>query len=423
MPLDKTANFALLDMMAALGWVQDNIAAFGGDPDNVTIFGQSAGGFNVMALMASPVAEGLFHKAISQSGNIQTLPQAKAENFVDDQPEGLPYSNREFINNVLVADGKAENRQQAKQRQQEMTASELAGYLRSLPADRLFESVVKRGNNLGYSTPTNIRDGMVLPHKPVLELFSDPATYNDVPVMLGSNRDEYKFFLWKNDQLTETRWGLFTEARDLDEYNRFTRYFSDQWRVTGVNAPAAVLTDSQPGEVFAYRFDWAGQKESLWGNDMASLMGAAHGLENVFVFSPEAVMGLSQYAKAGNETSATTLADAMRGYWTTFARTGNPANGGDPDLPVWKPWRDRGVNKLILDSAEAGGIRMDSDHMTVADLKHRIKTDPAIDSNRDRCRLFAQVFYYALTMDFWSGEEYRAMGCGEYPVDEFEPII
>ena len=66
--LDKTSNFGTLDIIQSLKWVQNNIQQFGGDADNVTIFGESAGGHNVLALLASPLAEGLFHKAISQSG-------------------------------------------------------------------------------------------------------------------------------------------------------------------------------------------------------------------------------------------------------------------------------------------------------------------------------------------------------------------
>jgi para-nitrobenzyl esterase len=422
-PLDASGNFALLDMIAALQWVKDNIARFGGNPDNVTIFGQSAGGFDVLALMVAPPAKGLFHKAISQSGNIQTVPRSLAENYVDDTLPGLPYSNREFINTLLVADGRAADREEAKALQSSMSASELAGYLRGQPADKLFEVVDKRSDNLGYFTPTNIRDGLVLPDQPLLELFGDPTQYNSVPVILGSNRDEYKFFLWKNELLTKTRFYLNTEVRDLDQYNRVTRYFSDQWRVTGVNEPAYALSTSQPGEVYTYRFDWAGQKKSVWGNDMANLMGAGHGLENTFVFGPDAVSGLSKYAVAQNLQSREALGDAMRDYWATFARTGSPGNGGNPDLPVWQAWQDSGNNKLILDRQEAGGIHMASDHMRVNELKQRIKTDTAIKSIGERCELFAQVFYYALTQDFWDEDEYRAMGCGEYPLSAFEGII
>ena len=71
--LDKTSNFGTLDIIQALQWVQNNITAFGGDSENVTIFGESAGGHNVLSLLSSPISNGLFHKAISQSGYTTTF--------------------------------------------------------------------------------------------------------------------------------------------------------------------------------------------------------------------------------------------------------------------------------------------------------------------------------------------------------------
>ncbi|MDH4040697.1 MAG: carboxylesterase family protein [Gammaproteobacteria bacterium] len=420
-PMDATSNFALLDMVAALQWVRDNIAAFGGDPDNVTIFGQSAGAFDVYALLAAPPARGLFHRAISQSGNIQTLPRPLAENYLDDAEPGLRYSFREFINKLLVADGRAANRDEARSLQQSMADTELADYLRSKPVETLFEAVQRR-TGLGYFTPTNIRDGLVLPDKPLLQLFADRTQYNSVPVILGSNRDEYKFFLWGNPALTDKRFGVLPEIRDVDEYNRMTRYFSDQWQVIGVNEPAAVLSKSQPGEVYTYRFDWAGQKPLL-GIDMAELIGAGHGLEITFVFGPEAVDTLSLFAQAENTGSREALEAAMMSYWALFARTGEPGNGGNPALPVWEPWREAGAKKMILDRAEAGGVHMSSETLSAAQLKQRLLQDRAVGTTRDRCKLYAQLFYYAMTTDFWSDDEYAAMGCGQYPRAQFEGIL
>ena len=74
------ANFGTLDMVEALHWTQRNIAQFGGDPNNVTIFGESAGGRNVFSLLASPLTEGLFHRAIAQSGHVRSLTLAEAHN-------------------------------------------------------------------------------------------------------------------------------------------------------------------------------------------------------------------------------------------------------------------------------------------------------------------------------------------------------
>ena len=104
-PADASSNFGLLDLIAGLQWIHDNIAAFGGDPGNVTIFGESAGGHDVMALLASPPAKGLFQRAIAESGSVHATPRPEAENYIDDAQPGLPVSAREFVNQLLIADG------------------------------------------------------------------------------------------------------------------------------------------------------------------------------------------------------------------------------------------------------------------------------------------------------------------------------
>ncbi len=438
-PLDATSNFATLDMVAALQWVQTNIGAFGGNPDNVTLFGQSAGGFNVTSLLVAPQAKGLFHRAIVESGNIQTVPQAMAENYVDDAEPGLPYSSREYINKLLVSDGKAADRSAAKTVQDNLPATELMNYLRGKSLEELFAVVDKRGG-LGYSTYSNVRDGIVLPQEPVLELFADKQKYNNVPVMFGSNRDEYKFFLWGEDRFTTMRFGLLPELKNRDDYNHITGYFSDQWQTISVNEPAAILAQTQPGEVFAYRFDWAGQKPIL-GINMADLFGAAHGIEVTFLFGPDAVDTLSLFAIADDDVEREKLGDAMRGYWASFARTGIPGNGGDAALPVWQPWSDNGYKKLILDKPlppdsatqsalgrkrgrlEEGGIRMADESFTVAELKRRLRDDTSIVTPKVRCELYSQLFYYAFTTDFWNDAEYIALGCDPYPRASFSPIM
>ncbi len=426
-PLDATSNFAVLDMVAALQWVQKNIPAFGGNPDNVTIFGESAGGMNTVALLASPQAKGLFHRAIVQSGNIQIEPRSRAENYRDDAEPGLSYSSREFINRLLITDGKAADRVAAKAVQNGMSDSELLAYLRGKSASELLGSAELR-SLLGYQTYSNVRDGIVLPEVPLLEHFSDPANYNAVPVILGSNRNEYKFFLWQLDRFAEKRFGYFGELfgyfpqiRDPDDYNHITDYFSDQWRVTGVNAPAAVLAASQPGEVYTYRLDWARQK-SAHGVDMSELFGSAHGNDVVFLLGTDAVSSLPTYAQAQDESDYEVLGNLMRSYWAEFARTGKPGQGGDAGLPEWQPWQSSGVNKMLLD-LPGKGLGMAADDLTVGSLKQRLRDDPRIGSDRERCELYTQLFWYALTKDFWSDEEYQTLGCEGWPRAGFSALF
>lgn len=419
--LDTTSNFAVLDMVAALQWVQENISAFGGDAGNVTIFGQSAGAFDVIALLATPQAGGLFHRAIAQSGTLNSVPQARAENYVDDPSPGLAYSFREMINALLIADGLAANRTEAKQLQDGMGDQQLVDYLQGKSAKALLAGVERRGG-LGYTTATNIRDGIVLPKESLFEVFADPSSYNNVPIILGSNRDEYKFFLSSSPRFVDKRLGLFTRIKNVADYNRFSRYFSDQWQAVGVSEPARVLSRSQPGEVYTYRFDWAGQP-TRWGTSMADLFGAAHGIEVVFLFGPDAVSTLPKYAKASDPQGWTQLSDAMRTYWANFARTGNPSNGDEQGGPLWAPWKEGGNAKIIFDASSRGGIRSTDQATYIADIKKRLAEDPAIDTLRERCELYVQLFYYALSSDFWSEEEYADWGCSDYPPETFRGII
>jgi len=124
---DKSGNFGILDSLAALEWVQDNIEAFGGDPTNVTLFGESAGGINIFAILASQLGEGLFHKAIIQSGLPISTPMDQATNYIEDS--GHLNSGREITNQLLIADATAASRQEATSHQNQMSDAEISRYL------------------------------------------------------------------------------------------------------------------------------------------------------------------------------------------------------------------------------------------------------------------------------------------------------
>ncbi|HEY3698006.1 MAG TPA: carboxylesterase family protein [Spongiibacteraceae bacterium] len=420
-PADTSSNFALLDMIAGLQWVKNNIAAFGGDPNNVTIFGESSGAQDVFALLAAPPAKGLFHRAIAQSGLLRTMPQAAAENYRDDAEPGIENSSREFINKLLIADGRARDRDDAKAQQQNLDDAQLLNYLRSKSAQELL-AVVKRRTLGMYFTPVNIQDGYALPQKPLIQIFADPTQYNSVPIMLGSNRDEYKLFLWSKPEFTKMRFGFVPQIKDIDNYNRIAGYFSDQWQAIGVDQPAAILQRSQGDTVFAYRLDWADQP-TLGDVDLHELFGAGHSVDLPFVFGSDATTGFPFLAKTKNSAAQAKLSAAIMNYWAAFAKNGAPGNGGDATLPLWQPWQPEGAKKLIFNTTEHGGIRISEENIRIADLKRRVHNDTKIQSARERCQLYVQLFLLALSDDYWSDDEYATEGCAQYPTTSFQRVL
>ena len=188
---DKSGNYGILDILAALQWVQENIKAFGGNPDNVTLFGESAGGMNIFAILASPEARNLFHKVIIQSGFPVSISMQSAQNYIEDG--GHVNSAREITNQLLVADATVASRSGAIDYQNSLEDAEIARYLRTKQADQIL--AVLEGEAQINFPPLIFRDGAVVPIAPLQAVFSDAENYHHVPMIIGTNRDEFKLFL------------------------------------------------------------------------------------------------------------------------------------------------------------------------------------------------------------------------------------
>ena len=428
---DRSGNYGTQDLVAALRWVQRNIAAFGGDPGRVTIFGESAGGINVMTLMLTPLARGLFHRAISQSGVLRPMSVAQASHYSDDAEPGHFASAREMVNHWLVQEGRAQDRAAAKAIQDGMEPAELRAWVRGRPVAELLRPFA--GAPMGmYMAPDSIMDGHVLPAAPWLEVFADPSRYNAVPAILGSNRDEWRLFsAGPFDHYVEMRLGLWPYLRDAAAYVRDNAYYSDIWKAVQIDEPAAAIAAASEPPVYVYRFDWD-EEPALPGLDLSVLLGACHGLELAFVFKaveqPPAQLAWLFAGRA--RAPAVALQRAIVSYWTEFARSGAPGRGRGGDLPEWRPWRNAegGDKLLVLDTPGDGGIRMSPQVLTIAAIKARLQADPAIADDRERCRLYARLFYFAMTADirarYWGAQEYEALRAtlgGEYPPETFRP--
>ncbi len=330
-PHNASGNQALSDAIAALKWVQQNIAAFGGDPGNVTIFGQSAGACITAALTGSPVANGLFQRAISQSGAWAGLTAAKMQ-------------TREAME------------------QRSVQALETAGIHNLAELQAAPPETIAKLRNQGI-----IIDGWIVPED-LSKTFAE-GRQNKVDVLLGSNANEGGSFggfgppttleSWKGG--AGQRWGDLAEmglaaypASNDDEAKVaatrpftdgiawFMHLFADQQAETGKNA---------------YLYQFARTPASAPGKTNG---GASHAAELAYMFNnldkPREVPDNSDPAVVSKSAPDIKLADLMATYWTNFARTGNPNGAG---LPEWPQVTEMERNEaMLLDVDPAPGATM-----------------------------------------------------------------
>lgn len=354
------ANFALLDQIAALEWVRANARTFGGDPERVTIFGESAGGHNVAGLLASPRAEGLFHRAIIQSGLTDVVSLEDAQDGSD--MAAIPAARR-----FTGADdpGPAE--------------------LRAAPVQAVYDAY--RGDDGLRDMPRMIADGVTVPEQGLLGALSAPDRFNAVPVITGTNRDEMKLFNVLDPAFTSRWFGVIIRTPDPDFFEAASEYQSRLWRALAVDELAGTLTGGGHEAVWAYRFDWD-EGGSMAFMDLSRLLGAAHAMEIPFVFNHFEFFGrLDQglFTNA-NADGREALAGAMGAYWAEFARTGDPGAAGGPD---WPQWEEAGV-LMRFDTPAGGGPEVIEGRETLEQIARDLEQDERLTADQ-RCLIFERL--------------------------------
>ncbi len=345
----SSANCGLLDLVAVLQWVRENIATFGGDPENVTIFGQSGGGGKVVALMAMPDAKGLFHRSIVQSGPFLRMLS--------------PEYSHEVAEKMLSALGIPKS--------QVLDLQTVSPHRLSATAVKVMQTLPKRASTLrdgfGETGWAPTVDGRILPSHPFDP--GAPAISADIPLMTGSNLNEFVSGLDHPDARSMTVEEMNSHVREsfgdaapaiIEAYRReypkskpfdtYAAIAASRFRIPAMEQ-AARKAALERAPAYAYIYSWRTPV-------LEDRVGTFHASEISFAFDNAA---LCDHYSAGTP-EALALSRQMGAAWVAFARTGNPNHSG---LPHWPAYQAQSKATMVLDSPcrvkndpEGAGLRL-----------------------------------------------------------------
>ena len=395
--IDASANFGLLDQIKALEWLRDNIVGFGGDKNNITIFGESAGGQNVIALYVSPLAKGLFHRSISQSGGI-TLTSIEDAEEIDRNihPLGKDYryrhkTTKEFVNSLLN-EGIINTHLHETGNIEELMNLDSHDLMRNWSKGKVWEGTTQLARIIG--------DDLVLPKDSILAALSDKNRHANVPIILGVNKDENKTFNLFDEELVTNILNLTFIVKDPFFYDLKSDYQSLAWRSNAVDTPADAIVNGGYSNVYAYRFDWA-EQPSMLGMDFSLLLGAGHGLEIPFVMGDFDFGRQTRFLfTKKNESERIKLSKLIMQYWAHFAKDGYP-NAQLENAVQWDKWPKGGINKdriMILDTEQSNAPRMSNGYAPHDKLVNIFENDERSLKVNNKCSFLKDVYSW---VDNW----------------------
>ncbi len=388
--LDKTSNFGTLDIIEALKWVKNNIQNFGGDPENITIFGESAGGHNVLSLLASPLADGLFHKAISQSGYTTSFTIEEA--YGSDQ-KAVP-DNKLASDKVLFANDLSGYSSIKKlfQNNPQRYGEDYQRYLRSINGKALLETYKQISKDTYDRLPILTRDGIVVHVDGVSAGLAAAKKKKNIPVIAGSNKDELSLWLATNRYFVDASYP-FTKLVPLpkikfkreDLYKLWVKTRSQGWKLRGVDEPLMDLEKSGNNSLYAYRFDWDDQTSSYFA-DFPNLIGSAHGIEISFITGDFKFGPIGRYVYPKGELR-NQMQETMMNAWASFAKTGVPKTGKGFD---WEKFDSKNRKFLKLDSDKY--LSMDKDMLSLEFILGNLRLSPT-GTLLEKCLLAEETFF------------------------------